>query len=364
MSEKRQDYQALYSPEYRLASLRDYDDSWPIAESARYYQKQVSGIGLMDRERVKRLAYQIQLGLEAKNSLDYGEWTELPLDDGFKRLSKLAEEGHMAHGELVVGHLRLVAHIARLTMGWVPFGSSRLKQAPGFEDEEGELITKKRYESVFRGNIVRDLSIFKNSPTPLEERIQAGTEGLMRAATKYKLNSRSSFTNYAWWWIESTIIRGIAEDKIIRVPMNQVETLRKVRSIETRLSQELGRKPTADEAMEVTGWRSGMQFAVEASNAADVRSFETLDERIYDRTDLSQEELVEQIMREELADQALETLPDKERDILAMRFGFIGGEPMTLEEIGAQIGLTREGVRYLESQALARLATNRALSFY
>ncbi|HET9721675.1 MAG TPA: sigma-70 family RNA polymerase sigma factor [Candidatus Saccharimonadales bacterium] len=351
------DFDAAYSPESRIDTVNSYAEAWPVAESAKYYQKQVSQLDLLDDRQTRRLAYQIQLAKSVEPKLEFARWAELSKDEAYRRIETLVKEGRVAKNQLTTGYLRLVTYVARLTMGWLPYGSNGYKEEArtNGEDDE-EKVVPQRSESVFKGNIVADLSVFKTAPLPLEDRIQVGTEGLMEAAEKYDPSSNAKFITYAWWWIESEILRTIALDKVIHIPVDKVEMLRNVRAQNDKLSQELGRSPTGDELSEAVSHIKGINQHIKAKNADSVAAFHQLDESTYDRTDLTESEIVEQIMREEAVDKALETLPERERDIIAMRYGFVGGEPMTLEEIGSQIGATRERVRQLEYQALGRLA--------
>lgn len=324
-------------------SREQEDRRFGVALSAQYYQKQVSRLDVLPQAETAILAQKVHQGQRASVDVDILRWEE-GREAEVIDLERKVKEGEAAQWRIVTGNLRLAAHVARLTMGWVPFGSERVNG---------------RGESVFRGAIIKDLSVFAGVPLPLEDRIQAATEGLIQAAKKYK-PGKATFTTYAMYWIEQAIVRAIAVDRNIKIPIDVVDMLRIRGDQELAFTQEMGRTSSENEIRELTTGRIGLDnyYRMEDARKTDKTTpIHELDKRIYDRTeDMGHDELIHQIFIEDVVDRGLTQLPEIERDILAMRFGMVTGQPMTLEEIGAQIGGTRERVRQLEGQALARLA--------
>jgi RNA polymerase primary sigma factor len=354
MSQRRLIRNASYSPEAASEPSDQFD--YEVAESAKYYMRQVGKLSLLDEATTNRLIAQAQLGLEAKGALEYIRWAEIPEDDDSRRWEQLSETGVAARNRVVEGHLRLVAHIARLTMGWVPYGSGILKEVSynGGAPEDSDELPPPKFESVFRGEIIRDLSVFSTHPLPIEDRIQQGNLGVMKAVEKYNPAKKAKFSSFAWKYIEGYILRAFNNDDGA-VPIHMMELIAKARKAEERLLLELGRQPTENEIRDALHYSSGVYYLREARNAHETTPLHQLDKRLHDRTDVPAEELAAQILREEILDKLLAALPQREADILAMRFGFVGGEPMTMEVVGEQIGVTRERVRQLENLALERL---------
>src|SRR3989344_1322544 len=321
------------------------ESSWPIADSAIFYQREVRKLPVTTQAESQILADKIQKGVHAELHIDI-----LRLEEGNEEIVKELEEtidaAKKAHWELVVGNLRLAAHVARLTMGWVPFGYDPVK---------------KNGESVFKGASIKDLSMFASFPLPLEDRVQAATIGLIRAAKKYK-PGRANFSTYAMYWIEHSIQRAVTLDRNIHIPINVIEDIMRKRKAEERLTAELKRKPRSFEINSALLGEVSLFGLVNIEDAEKVENplrisdlGDAIDE-VYDRTqDISHDELIEQITREDAIDKAMNELTQRERDILAMRYGMVGGEPMTLEAVAAEMGFTRERVRQLEVEALKRL---------
>jgi len=252
-------------------------------------------------------------------------------------------------------------------------------------DEEIELAKKirqndqKALKKLVSANLRFVVSVaktYQNYGLSLEDLINEGNLGLMKAAFRFDETRGFKFISYAVWWIKQSILQAIAEQsRLIRLPLNRIGTLTKIGKVYSMLEQEFEREPTAEEIakvleldlIDVSDTLSMAPRSVSMDSPLQKHSDSRLIDVIENQQDPEPDaEIMDESLKEEVSE-ILKTLNTREEKIVKLYYGLAGEKPHTLEEIGAQFKLTRERVRQIKEKALRRLrysSRSKVLRYY
>jgi RNA polymerase primary sigma factor len=206
---------------------------------------------------------------------------------------------------------------------------------------------------------------YANQGLSLEDLINDGNVGLIKAAHRFDEERGYKFISYAVWWIRQAMLQSLAEhSRIVRLPLNRAGTLYRIGKASRQLDQELGRSPSAEEIAKKLDIsedevKDTMHIANTHVSLDDPYSNDQDDNALVDylmdeNAQMPDDETFERALSDDM-ERALDTLADREKQILSLYFGLGGEEPLTLEEIGQKLGLTRERIRQIKEKAISRL---------
>ena len=292
------------------------DEAGTLDDPVRTYLREIGRVPLLNAAQEVMLAKQMEKRLFADERLENRDG--MPLET-IRRLEREVVVGIEARKRLTEANLRLVVSMAKKYVG--------------------------------RGMSLLDL-------------IQEGNIGLIRAVEKFDFRKGFKFSTYATWWIRQAITRSIADQaRTIRIPVHMVETINKLVRISRRLVQEKGREPTSEEIGGEMGIPSTKVREIIKVSQEPV-SLETpigeeedshLGEFIPDEATMSPADAASYQMLREQVEAVLNSLSDRERKVLRLRFGLEDGRTRTLEEVGREFSVTRERIRQIEAKALRKL---------
>lgn len=289
----------------------------------------------------------------------------MPMDDGDIDLSGLEEEELVDPVDLAAEYsLDDPVRMYLKEIGQVKLLSAEEEVELAKRVSEGDQAAKNKLTEANLRLVVSIAKKYSGRGLHILDLIQEGNTGLIRAVDKFDWTKGNKFSTYATWWIRQAITRAIADQaRTIRVPVHMVEVINKATRCNRKLVQELGREPTVEEIAKELNLP--VEKIIEANRtAADTLSLDTPvgdeedtsigsfveDERTPGPADATSNALLAEALKE-----ILDTLTEREADVLRMRFGMYDGRTHTLEEVGQIFGVTRERIRQIENKAIRKL---------
>ncbi len=258
--------------------------------------------------------------------------------------------------------LRLYLH----SIGRVPLLSAEEEVSLAKRIERGDVAAKQHMVEANLRLVVSIAKGYVGRGLTLLDLIQEGSLGLIRAVEKFDYRRGYKFSTYATWWIRQAVTRSLADKgRTIRIPVHMVERLNKLVHAERRLIQQLGREPSAAElaaelecsVREVRDIMRITQQPISLEKPVGEDDDSALADFVEDASAASPFEVASEALRRENIVRVLASLPRREREVIEMRYGIVGGRSRTLEEVGQAFNITRERVRQIENRTLKKLQT-------
>jgi RNA polymerase primary sigma factor len=252
------------------------------------------------------------------------------------------------------------------SIGRVPLLSAEEEVALAKRIERGDGAAKQHMVEANLRLVVSIAKGYVGRGLTLLDLIQEGSLGLIRAVEKFDYRRGYKFSTYATWWIRQAVTRSLADKgRTIRIPVHMVERLNKLIHAERRMIQQLGREPSAAElaaeldctVREVRDIMRITQQPISLEKPVGEEDDSALADFVEDVSAESPFEIASEALRRENVMRVLACLPRREREVIEMRYGIIGGRPRTLEEVGRAFNITRERVRQIENRTLKKLQT-------
>jgi RNA polymerase primary sigma factor len=252
------------------------------------------------------------------------------------------------------------------SIGRVPLLSAEEEVSLAKRIERGDIAAKQHMVEANLRLVVSIAKGYVGRGLTLLDLIQEGSLGLIRAVEKFDYRRGYKFSTYATWWIRQAVTRSLADKgRTIRIPVHMVERLNKLVHAERRLIQELGREPSADElagelectVREVRDIMRITQQPISLEKPVGEEDDSALADFVEDVSAASPFEIASEALRRENVMRVLACLPRREREVIEMRYGIVGGRSRTLEEVGRAFNITRERVRQIENRTLKKLQT-------
>jgi RNA polymerase primary sigma factor len=252
------------------------------------------------------------------------------------------------------------------SIGRVPLLSAEEEVALAKRIERGDVAAKQHMVEANLRLVVSIAKGYVGRGLTLLDLIQEGSLGLIRAVEKFDYRRGYKFSTYATWWIRQAVTRSLADKgRTIRIPVHMVERLNRLIHAERRLIQQLGREPSPAElaaelectVREVRDIMRITQQPISLEKPVGEEDDSALADFVEDVSAESPFEIASEALRRENVSRVLASLPRREREVIEMRYGIVGGRSRTLEEVGRAFNITRERVRQIENRTLKKLQT-------
>jgi RNA polymerase primary sigma factor len=300
------------------------------------------------------------------DSLDESDDDEQEADDEARGVRARLRELKQAEADLSADPSLDSLRLYLRSIGRVPLLTAEEEVVLAKRIERGDIAAKQHMVeanlrlvvSIAKGYVGRGLTFL--------DLIQEGSLGLIRAVEKFDHRRGYKFSTYATWWIRQAVSRALADKaRTIRIPVHMVERLNKLINAERMLIQQLGREPTAEEiaheleceVREVRDVQRLAQQPISLEKPMGEEDDSALADFVEDVSAESPFEIASEALRRENITRVLASLPRREREVLELRYGIVGGRARTLEEVGRAFNITRERVRQIENRTLKKLQT-------